>query len=466
MEILIGLDIGTTKLCAVAVDTAGALRAVEHAANDTRIPGDADAAEQDASAILMRAMELLTRLCARPELAGAQVQALGVTGQMHGVLLADAAGQPLSPLITWQDGRGNRPIRAGGRSYVEEFAARVGAAALADCGCTPASGYGAVTLLRLQEEGLLPAGAMALTIQDLLVRTLCGTAVTDPTDAASWGIFDVRHGGQWLPDAATALGLPDGILPAVMPTGSLAGHLLPALAAQTGLPDGLPVAVAIGDNQASFLGSVPALGDTLLLNLGTGGQMSVPVGRYTTAPGLDTRPLLPNLWLLVGASLCGGRAYQVLERFFAAVGRELFGIDGDAACYEAMNRLAAQAAADCGGLAASTRFAGTRLTPAQRGAVTGIDTTNLTPGNLTHAVIAGMVDELVEYFHLAQQAGARPTHLAASGNAVRQNPVVRQEIERRLEMPLHIPACQEEAAVGAAMVGGMAVGMPGIQHAG
>lgn len=455
MDILLGLDIGTTKLCAVAVQAESRqLLAVEDALNEAQLPAEPDAAEQDARVILAQALALLARLLARPELAGARPLALGVTGQMHGVVLVDAAGTPLSPLITWQDGRGNRPA-ATGRTYAAELAQRLGDGALADTGCTPASGYGAVTLLRLREEDLLPAGARALTIHDLLVRTLCGRALTDPTDAASWGIFDVRHGARWLPGASAALELPADIFPEIAPTGSVAGGLLPHVAAIIGAPTGLPVAVAIGDNQASFLASVPARAETVLLNLGTGGQMSVPVDRYTSAPGLDTRPLLPGLWLLVGASLCGGRAYQVLERFFAAVGRELFGSDSAEALYEAMNRLAAQANEDCGGLTASTRFAGTRLDPAARGELHDIDIANLTPGNLTRAVIAGMVEELAEFYALAQHAGAHPTHLAASGNAVRRNPLVRQTIERRFNLPLHLPSFQEEAAVGAALVGGM-----------
>ena len=459
MDILLGVDIGTTKLCAVAVAAdGGTLLAVESAPNATRLSAGPDAAEQDAAVFLARLPALLSRLQRHPALAGACPLALGVTGQMHGVVLADTTGTPLSPLITWQDGRGNR--RAGsGRSYVDEVRHRLGAAAPAESGCTPASGYGAVTLLRLREEGLLPAGATALTMQDLLVATLCGQMVTDATDAASWGLFDVRHGERWLPGAADALGLPESLLPAVLPTGSLAGTLLPGPAERTGwLPAGLPVAVALGDNQASFLGSVPALADTVLVNLGTGGQMSVPLDHYTRVEGLDTRPLLPGLWLLVGASLCGGRAYQVLERFFAAVGRDLFGNEDDTSRYELMNRLAAAAEADCGGLLADTRYAGTRLDPAAHGALLGITTDNFTPANLTRAVIAGMVEELAAFYRQAHEAGAHPTHLTASGNAVRRNRLVRQEIEHRLAMPLTLPPCEEEAAYGAALIGGLAIG--------
>lgn len=457
MDILLGVDIGTSKLCVVAVAAdGGALLAVEDAPNDTGLPGEPDSAEQDAAALLARVPALLARLHHHPEVAGARPLALGVTGQMHGVVLADSAGRPLSPLITWQDGRGNR-LAGSGRSYVDEVRHRLCAAA-ADSGCQAASGYGAVTLLRLCEEGRLPVGATALTIQDLLVATMSGAPATDATDAASWGLFDVRHGGRWLPGAAGALGLPEELLPALRPTGSRAGTLLPGMAASTGwLPAGLPVAVAIGDNQASFVGSVPALADTVLLNLGTGGQLSVPIDHFARVEGLDTRPLLPGLWLLVGASLCGGRAYQVLERFFAAVGRECFGYADPPELYAVMHRLAETVDAD-GGLRADTRFSGTRLDPCARGALRGISTDNFTPAHLTRAVLAGMVEELAAFYRQAGAAGAHPTRLAASGNAVRRNPALRQEIARQLAMPVMLPPCAEEAAHGAALIGGMAIG--------
>ncbi len=382
--------------------------AVERARNDARLAADPDAAEQDATVILATALALLARLRRNnPLLAGARPLALGVTGQMHGIVLADTPGAPLSPLITWQDGRGNR--RAGsGRSYAEEVRHCVGDAA-AESGCNAASGYGAVTLLRLREEKLMPPGATALTIPDLLVATLCGVMATDATNAASLGIFDVRHGARWLPGVVDALGLPAGLLPEVRPSGSVAGTLLPDVAERTEwLTAGLPIAVALGDNQASFVGSVPALADTVLLNLGTGGQVSVPIDRYARVAGLDTRPLLPGLWLLVGASLCGGRAYQVLREFFAAVGREMFGCDDDDTLYAQMNRLAAQAEDDCGGLHADTHFAGSRLEPAKRGALLGVTTDNFTPANLTRAVLAGMVEELAEYYRHATRPAPTP----------------------------------------------------------
>jgi sugar (pentulose or hexulose) kinase len=458
---LIGLDIGTSKLAAVALDAAdGKLLASEQAPNRTVLPSaDPDAAEQDAAALIEAALQILSALVRHPELAKAKPAALGITGQMHGLTLADGAGRPLSPLITWQDGRGNRAGKSSGHSWVHEFSRRVGAAALEASGCQPASGYGGVTLLRLAEEGALPKNALALTIQALFVRRLCGRAVLDPTDAASWGLFDVRDGAQWLPGIAEALGFPKTLLPEIAPTGSLAGKLLPEMAAATGLPAGLPVAVALGDNQASFLGSATRPAETVLMNLGTGGQMSVPTARFARVEDLETRPFIGGNWLLVGASLCGGRAYEILKNFFQQAGRDLFAADAGRDLYEILNRLAAGADADCGGISARTLFAGSRRDPSASGMVEGLTAANFTPANVARAVIRGMVAELAEFYELARLAGAEAKCLVGAGNAVRHNPVVWQELERRLKLELRLPPHTEEAAAGAALAAARAAGV-------
>ncbi len=458
---LIGLDIGTSKLAAVALDAGtGKLLAIEHASNRTGLSSsDPDVSEQDAEALVAASIGLLKALVQQPELSKARPAALGVTGQMHGLVLVDSCGQPLSPLITWQDGRGSRVAKPSGRSWVAEFGRRAGPSALEAAGCPAAAGYGGVTLLRLAGEGALPHNAVALTIQALVVQRLCGRTALDSTDAAGWGLFDVRDGNRWIPGIAQALELPAALLPDVEPTGSLAGALLPEMAGASGLPAGLPVAVALGDNQASFFGSVSGPTATLLMNLGTGGQMSVPVARFVRVEGLETRPLIGGHRLLVGASLCGGRAYEILHRFFQQAGRELFAVNPGSELYERMNRLAAGADGDCGGINARTLFAGSRRDPEACAALEGLTDANFTPANVVRSVIRGMAEELAEFYDLARAAGVTAKLLVGGGNAVRNNPVVRLELERRLGMKLSLPPRIEEAAVGAALAGGVAAGV-------
>ena len=80
------------------------------------------------------------------------------------------------------------------------------------------------------------------------------------------------------------------------------------------------MSAAIGDNQASFLGAAAGEQDVMLVNMGTGGQFSVFSREYLECPGLETRPF-PGGFLLVGSSLCGGRAYAILKTFFEKLER-------------------------------------------------------------------------------------------------------------------------------------------------
>ena len=108
------------------------------------------------------------------------VAAVGITGQMHGVVLADASGHPVSPLITWQD------LRCGQAGFLRELQQRTG--------YTLNSGFGCATLAHIAAQGqLLKSAKTSGTIGDWLVAQLCGRSrcVTDPTNAASWGLFDL-----------------------------------------------------------------------------------------------------------------------------------------------------------------------------------------------------------------------------------------------------------------------------------
>src|SRR5262249_50758580 len=154
--------------------------------------------------------------------------------------------------------------------------------------------------------------------------------VSDPTCAGSAGVLDVAW-GDWDAEALVALGLPRALFPDVTPSGTRLGGLTAELAARTGLPAGLPVFAGIGDNQASFLGSVAQRAGTVLVNVGTGGQVNVTSERFVAEPPVvECRPFPAGGYLLVCAGLSGGAAYAVLERFVREIGQQVFGVAPDA----------------------------------------------------------------------------------------------------------------------------------------
>ncbi len=466
MSTVLGIDIGTTKICAVAVAPSGELRASVERANDAAVatsrPGRF---EQDPQRIRQRVVETLRDLATRVS----DIAGIGLTGQMHGMMCVDADSRPLGRLITWQDQRCLEPATPYGKTSFDLIRERVPAAAWEPCGCRPASGYLGCTLFWAQRAGALPqAAARVCFVHDWIAGLLAGQLpVTDPSDAASAGIFDLEH-LRWHEGIVSALDLPADLLSPVRDSRAVIGALAPALAQEAGLPPGIPVCNAIGDNQASVLGSVADSDHSILINLGTGGQISWAIPRFERVADMETRYLPHNRFMVVGASLCGGRAYAWL----ADVVRDWLAHFGPPPerdrVYGRLNELAVAADADAGGLSITTTFAGTRADPSQRGAIAGIALDNFALGNVARAVLEGAVNELAAFHDRAPDSHTqRHQAVVASGNAVRKNPLLRRIIAGRFGRPVRVPRHREEAAYGAALLAGVSVGLwPNLAAAG
>ena len=281
----LGLDLGTTTISAAVLDADGRLLCTRTVPGGAAIAGQPWERKQDARGIEHAALSLLDGLLQEfPD-----IGCVGLTGQMHGIVYVDAAGQLLSPLYTWQDETGAQPGPDG-----KSTAARTG--------YPLASGYGLVTLACHQAAGTIPDGAAAVcTIADYLAMRLSGRTAPrlTPSMAASLGLFD---GTDFDRKAVRRAGLPEQLLPEVSEKAELGGGRLHIFA-------------ALGDNQASFLGAGQGRLDAPLVNIGTGSQFSFFTKEHRTVPGLETRPF-PGGWLLTGAPLCGGRSFALLERFF------------------------------------------------------------------------------------------------------------------------------------------------------
>ncbi len=464
-DVVLGLDIGTSTLCVVALDGRGRPVASASLPNDSAAPDlPAGHQEQSPHRILDLCLEVLRRLTDRLAGEARSVRALGLTGQMHGVLLADEALDPLTNLITWQDGRAEEGLPTADRTFLEDLTERVPAGAFADTGSRPAAGYMVATLYWFGRGPGLPEGARwALLVHDWVAAALAGAQpCTDPTDAASTGLYNVKRGG-WDERIADAIGIEPALLPSVREAGDLVGTLSPDMAQATGLPKGLTVHVPLGDNQASVLASLRRPDDELLVNVGTGGQVSAVTDRFFTAADLDARPFPGGRLLSVGASLCGGSAFTYLAEHYADLVRAVTGGDVRTAdVLDALVQLAAATPPGADGLAVEPLFAGRRSAPASRGSMTGMSAENNTPGHWARAFIEGIAGELAGYYRQMLAAGLAPrAHLVGSGNGMRLNPVMRDAADRAFGMPVAIPKWREEAACGAAlaaMVGAGALG--------
>jgi len=490
-----GIDIGTTTISMVMVDgESGCLLGRSTVASDSFIRGLPEVSKvQDPEKILQivtAGIRAMVRQYGKPD-------CIGLTGQMHGVLYTDQEGRAVSPLYTWQDGCGNLPLTqgpagsilppeqepAGGNGRPAD-AERCDAAAaetedsrgaasaaeiLREAGCAAASGYGLTTHFYMTKTGQVPADAAGMaTISDYIGMRLCGLKEPEIAldMAASWGCVDLES-GRFRTEVLEKLGVDTSLLPKLRRDHGVLGYTMgsPAdgsaraaagsgMAAESGtgdIPAGIPVMLSLGDNQASFLGSVCDLSDTLLVNIGTGSQISVSADRYYDVSGnVELRPLVDDAFIMVGCGLCGGRAFAMLEQFFSEAAGTAKG-----SFYGPMIRMAEDFYEQKGREKAwqvSTTFSGSRADPDRTGSMTGITIGNFSPGAMTLGMICGIIGELQEYSReIGAVTGARPGHMVGSGNGIRRNVLMQRMAEEMFGMPMQIPECEEEAAYGAAL---------------
>lgn len=404
----VGIDIGTTSICGVLVDCkSGKLIKSVTLPNDSFIKtSNGFERIQDCEKIIAVVKEIAALLCDE------KTASIGFSNQMHGVLYADKSMNALSPLYTWQDSRGAIEYK-----NQKTYAQTVGSF----------SGYGLVSDFYNRENNLVPKNtAYIMTIGDFAAAKLCGSKkpLMHITNAAGLGLFDIEK-NQFNID------LP--YLPSITKEFCVVGEY-----------NKIPVTVPIGDNQASFIGSVKS-NHMALVNVGTGSQISFISPLPKTNALLEARPFDGENFLTAGCALCGGRALALVERFFAKIAG-LSGGDERKSFYPIIDKILQEKTTTT--LLADSRFCGTRADSSIRGSLTNIGENNFTPEDMLLAVLQASARELHDMYI---SANASCSALVCSGNAIRKNLALQKITSKLFEKEILIPLYKEEAAYGAAL---------------
>lgn len=412
----IGIDIGTTSICAVLMNNqTGEMVCSAVCQNNSFIETDKSWEKiQDVSKIEEKVFEAIEGVIMNK--GSGAIDSIGISNQMHGIMYYDADGNAVSPLYIWQDERGNLPYKDG-----KTYAQYLGSFA----------GYGLVTDFYNRENSLVPPNATGVcTIGDYIAMKLTGTkkALMHITNAASFGCFDIVN---------NKFTLDNGMLPGVTSDFATVGEW-----------NGIRVSVAVGDNQASFIGSVGV--NAPLLNVGTGSQISYLNSEPVNGEGVESRPYDGNRYLIVGAALCGGRAFSLLERFFASVVEMATGEKSPSLYKQIDKMLETKTQTD---LVADSRFCGTRANPEIRGGFSNMSQDNFTAGDMAVAMLYAIAGELRNMY-----AGGRTEQIVCSGNGIRKNMALQKVVSEMFEAEIKIPLYEEEAAYGAALTSLVAIG--------
>lgn len=425
----IGIDIGTSSIAGVVFNSEDKTIEVISRENNTRIESPESWEKlQDPSKILNNILEILEEI----QIKYNNIKGIGITGQMHGILYVNDKGDSVSPLYTWQDERGNLLYNEKG-SYVDYLKR--------ETGCNVSSGFGLVTHFYNLKNNIIPKDTHKIcTIMDYIVMKLTSssTPYIDYTLGASLGFFDIIN-NEFLTDALKKVGIDTSILPNVCESVSYIGNY----------KNNIPVYSAIGDNQASFIGSVENIERSVHVTIGTSSQISVFSEKYIETENIDVRPFPGGGYIYVGAALCGGSSLKVLKLFYEKT-LEFFNaeINSKLNIYDKLNSLNYTKTSQ-DDLIVNTLFDGSRSNPMQRGSIINISMNNFTPENLILGFMRGIVNELLDFYNiLPNYLKQNKNILVGSGNAIKKNDLLCTVLENLFNFKLKLSLTGEEAALG------------------
>jgi len=443
----LGIDVGTGGTRAVLIDRNGKVLG-QHAADHAPIHSEhLGWAEQDPND-WWRAAQIAIPGALRNAAEsghGAPVEAVGLTGQMHGCVMLDSAGQVLRPALIWCDQR-TQP-------QADWLTAKIGAARLIELTANPALPNFTLTKLlwvREHQPEIFARIAHVLCPKDYVRYRLTGTLAMDMQEASGTLLLDVPH-RRWSEEVAEAAGIPMSWLPPLFEGPEICAHISSAGASATGLAEGLPVAAGAGDQGAGAVGMGILAPGSVSATIGTSGV----VFAATDTPTLDPKGRIhtfchaaPGVWHVMGVTNGAGLSFRYLRDTFMPLNS-----------YDDLTTLASEIPAGSDGLLWAPYLFGERtphLDPNARAAFVGI-TASHTRAHFVRAVLEGVAMSLQDTFTLFAELGIPVEKIRLGGGGAR-SPLWRQIQADVYGRPVEILEAEEGGAFGAALLAATGVG--------
>ena len=297
--LFLGIDVSTTGSKALLVDEKGELAGSGTTPHTLQTPKPLWS-EQDPHEWWTATAASIRKALAAAGAAGPEVAGVGLTGQMHGLVLLDAARQVLRPAILWNDQRTGRECA--------EIERRVGRSELIrETGNVALTGFTAPKILwvRDHEPAVYAKAKLVLLPKDYVRLRLTGEAAMDKADGSGTILFDLKARG-WSKKVLEKLEIPADWLPPTYEGPQTTGCITAEAAAATGLRAGTPVVAGGGDQAAGAVGAGAVRPGVVSLTLGTSGV----VFATTDAPLVEPEGRLhafchavPGRWHFMGVTL-------------------------------------------------------------------------------------------------------------------------------------------------------------------
>jgi xylulokinase len=443
---LLGIDVSTTATKALLIDQTGK----EIVASSSQYSYDKPRnlwSEQDPSVWWDGAARSIPEVLSRAGVKAESIAAVGLTGQMHGLVMLDETGNVLRPAILWNDQRT--------QSQCDEIHDRIGRTRFIQItGNVALTGFTAPKILWVkQNEPEVYAKARHILLpKDYLRYKLTGSYALDKAGGSGTALFDLKS-RNWSGEVLQALDIDPTWMAPTSEGPEFTGTLTPEAGSATGLRPGTPVVAGGGDQAAQAVGVGAVESGIVALTLGTSGVVFATTDSALVEPEGRLHAFchaVPGKWHLMGVMLSAGGSLQWYRDAMAP------GID-----FEELLREADAVAAGSEGLQFLPYLSGERTPypdPWARGAWVGL-THRHARGHLTRALLEGVAFGLKDSFGLIRAAGlGEIRQVRASGGGVKSQ-LWRQILSDVLECELVTLNTSEGAAYGAALIAGVGAGV-------
>lgn len=441
----LGIDVSTTGSKALLVDESGVVVGTASSPHTLQTPRPLWS-EQDPRQWWQAVSTSVRQVLTKSGLGGESVAAVGLTGQMHGLVLLDEIGEVLRPAILWNDQRT--------QAQCDEIHARVGRAEfIRITGNLALTGFTAPKILWVagNEPEVYARARHVLLPKDYVRYRLTGGYAMDKADGSGTVLFDLAQ-RDWSAEVLEALGIDPAWMPPTFEGPQFTGEVTAEAAEATGLRAGTPVAAGGGDQAAQAVGVGAVEPGIVALTVGTSGVVFAPTPSALIEPEGRLHAFChaaPGMWHFMGVMLSAAGSLQWYRDALAP------GMGFDALLQEA-----APVPAGSEGLQFLPYLSGERTPhpdPLARGAFVGL-TLRHGRGHLTRAVLEGVAYGLKDSFTLIREAGLGEIRQVRGSGGGMKGALWRQILASVLEADLVTVNTTEGAAYGAALLAGVGAG--------
>ena len=448
MTYYIGVDIGTSGTKTVLFDKTGNVIASALQEYPLYQPQNGYA-EQRPEDWLEATVSTIAQVMAKSSVEAAQVKGVGLSGQMHGLVMLDEQDTVIRPAIIWCDQRTAKEC--------EEITQKVGAERLIQITANPAlTGFTASKILwvRNHEPENFARCTKILLPKDYVRYMLTGAFTTEVSDASGMQLLDVPN-RCWSDEVLEKLEIPKSMLAKVYESPDITGYITAAMAARTGLAEGTPVVGGAGDNAAAAVGTGVVENGKAFTTIGTSGVVFAHSDEITIDPKGRVHTFccaVPGAWHVMGVTQAAGLSLKWFRDNFCAAEKETAAAMGKDP-YFLMDQEAEQVPIGAGKLLYLPYLMGERtphLDPQVRGAFVGLSAVH-GKKEMLRAVMEGVAFSLNDCKNIIQEMGIPVDDMMACGGGG-TSPLWRQMLADLYRCPVKTVASKEGPALGVAIL--------------